>query len=266
MGAAEQEGVGLLEEHIESTRAEIAACLLEIDEITLQVNPQIESDYAVKIGCLETDLLRCQIEARRAKRRLALVQAQANRGEDITEGIIEEQLDQEFSVWQLRLQQAVDDYLAKAERRAGSRMLSPADSREMKRLHRELIKRLHPDVRPDLGGEGLRYFEIAQKAFEAGDLQLLRSVEAATMYMARKPDELNTPEELIAECALVEAQLQVVWERLDALKHSLPYTLMEKLANPVWVQKTVEGLKAQIKQQEEAREAYDRRISELKGE
>ena len=55
-------------QQIEDVRQEITSVLLEIDQITLQTNPQIEADYAVKIGCLENELLQAQIAARRAKR------------------------------------------------------------------------------------------------------------------------------------------------------------------------------------------------------
>ena len=65
---------------IVDARARIAELLLEIDHIVLQVNPQIEAEYATKIGYLENDLLKWQIAARRARRRHALAQARVNCG------------------------------------------------------------------------------------------------------------------------------------------------------------------------------------------
>ena len=43
---------------IAEARVRIAGLLLEIDDIVLQVNPQIEAEYATKIGYLENDLRR----------------------------------------------------------------------------------------------------------------------------------------------------------------------------------------------------------------
>ncbi len=64
-----------IEKEICEARARIADLLLEIDDIVLQQNPQIEAEYATKIGYLENDLLKWQIAARRSKRRLALARA-----------------------------------------------------------------------------------------------------------------------------------------------------------------------------------------------
>jgi len=42
-----------MSKNISEARARIADLLLEIDDIILQVNPQIEAEYATKIGYLE---------------------------------------------------------------------------------------------------------------------------------------------------------------------------------------------------------------------
>ena len=60
---------------IEEARARVADLLLEIDYIVLQANPQIEAEYATKVGYLENDLLKWQIAARRARRRPSRSQA-----------------------------------------------------------------------------------------------------------------------------------------------------------------------------------------------
>ncbi len=44
-----------LAQDIESVRQQITDALMEIDHINLQVNPQIEADYAIRIGCYEFD-------------------------------------------------------------------------------------------------------------------------------------------------------------------------------------------------------------------
>ena len=75
-------GKGGVMEHVQATileqiseaRGRIADMLLEIDDIVLQVNPQIQADYATKIGYLENDLLKWQIAARRSRRRFALAE------------------------------------------------------------------------------------------------------------------------------------------------------------------------------------------------
>lgn len=249
---------------IEEVRAQIADALLEIDQILLQTNPQIEADYAVKIGCYENELLQAQIAARRAKRKLALAQARANRGQAVDTTELEAQLDEEFEAWEAQLELQVNAYLQKLEDRIGSRPLGPADTKELRRLHRELVKRLHPDLHPAQTAEETRLFAVAQGAFEQGDLDALRSVEAATRYLAgADASNEGTPDALYAEYELLCAQLRITQERLEKLKGSVPYTLGEKLSNATWVHRRVEELKTQTAEQEEVGKAYVQKYREL---
>ena len=158
-------------EEVSKARARIAELLLEIDDIVLQVNPHIEAEYATKIGYLENDLLKWQITARRARRRFALAQARANSGMKFEADEFEAQLDEELAEWERLLAKSVEAFLEAAERTAGSRPMSPSDSRELKRLHRVLIKRLHPDLHPGQSIEATRFFMVAQAAYENGDLE-----------------------------------------------------------------------------------------------
>ena len=255
---------GQLQEQLEQVRKEITETLLEIDLIELQLNPQIEADYAVKIGCLENELLQAQIAARRAKRKLALAQARVNQGEIIAEEEIEDILDEEFEEWEAQLALQVENYLKQLERRANSRPLNPVEVKELRSLHRELVKRLHPDLHPMQTEEEMRLFAVVQAAFKSGDLETLRSVEMTTKYLAKdETHEHDSLEELNAEYELLSAQLRVIQERLDALKNSNPYLLRDKLASATWVHERSEALKAEIAEQGQAKKAYMDKLQEL---
>lgn len=249
---------------IASARARIADLFLEIDDITLQVNPRLEAEYATKIGYLENDLLKWQIAARRAKRRYSLAQARANVGEPFASDEFEAQLDQELAEWEGLLDQSVKAFLAAAERMSAAQPMSPADSRELKRLHRELIKRLHPDLHPGQSEDDKRFFAVAQAAYERGDLDLLRSVSVACEGAGADHDDSRLSEnEAAAELELVLAHERVISERLSKLKASNPYALKEKLEDGAWVIGRTSELKRQIEEQKQAERAYRERFRAL---
>ena len=253
-------------EQIAEGRARIAELLLEIDDIVLQINPHIEAEYATKIGYLENDLLKWQIAARRARRRYALAQARANSGEAFAADEFEAQLDEELAEWESLLARNVDAFLAAAERMSSSKPLSPSESRELKQLHRELIKRLHPDLHPGQPEEAARFFMVAQAAYENGDLQVLRSVAVATEGMGDEAGGTRlTEDEEAAELELVFAHERVVEQQLEELKSSNPYALGARLADGEWVVRRTSGLKAQIEEQKAAAQAYDERFRKLVG-
>ena len=254
-------------QEISQARGRIADMLLEIDDIVLQINPQIEASYATKIGYLENDLLKWQIAARRARRRFALAQARVNSGEAFAADQFEGQLDEELAQWESMLASSVEAFLQAVERVSSSKPLSPSDSRELKQLHRDLIKRLHPDLHPGQSDEAARFFMVAQAAFERGDVQVLRSVAVATEGMQDGDEHFDagnlSPDEASAELELVLAHERVVASRLDDLKHSNPYALKEKLEDGAWVIGRVSELKDQIEEQKSAARAYDERFDEL---
>ena len=252
-------------QQIEEVHSSIAELLFEIDFIVLQVNPQIEADYFIKIGCLENELLRAQIAARRAQRKVTLAQARVNSRMGIDETSLEATLDHEFEMWQQQLASRIENYLFMLEQHNGKRAMSPADEREFKALHRKLVKRLHPDLNHAQDSDAIRFFLIAQAAFEVGDIETLKSVDVATQYMTQLAvDENWTEDELNAEYELALAQLRITQERLDELKSQNPYAMGKKLDDPVWVCARTKVLQELIQEQEQVRALYEQRFIELK--
>lgn len=253
-----------IKERLDEVRQRVIEALLEIDNINLQVNPHILARYAKAVGYLENDLYKWQLRARRAKRRFALAQAQANRGEGIVGKAIEATLDDEFAEWEARLSARMTEQLELLEMIGTSRALSPSEARELKLLHRRLIKRLHPDLHPNLPDEAHRFFLIAQAAYESGDVSAMRAVDTATSDYERDDDGGGLAEgELEIELAMAEAQLNIVAERLESLKASRPYILAELLDDPARLSKRKRELEAEIERQREALSAYEAKTAEL---
>lgn len=255
-------------ETIETLKAEIAEVLLEIDHINLQVNPHIVAEYRVKIGCWENELLRAQIAARRARRKCELAQAAANKREVVDEALCNQILDAEFTQWEQVLAQQVEQLRTALELRANAVPLSATEARELKSLHRTLVKRLHPDTHPSQTEEASSFFALAQRAYEFGDLDMLRAVEAATSsYDQAESDAANKSEtELYLEIDLLEAQLGHNKKQLAALKAQNPYALGAKIFDDEWVNNTVASLKASIEEQKAIASDYEKRFAALREE
>lgn len=264
LDAAVPNTVSELAQKNEEVRATITETLLEIDHIVLQVNPQIESTYALKIGCFENELAQAQLAARRAKRRYTLAMARTNVGKQIDTAELDAILDEEFVVWEKLLAQQLEDYVQKMERRMASAPLNPADAKEIRSLHRELVKRLHSDLHPNQTDEEARMFAMVQDAYEKGDLETLRSLESATAYLVQeKTLTVKSYEVLYAEYELLCAQLRVTQDRLEFLKSTEPYTFKELLEDANWVHRRTTELKKEIEVQQAVKASYDQRFKEL---
>ncbi len=90
--------IEVLCEKVGILKKSIAKAILEFDHIRLQINPQIEAEYALKIGCYENELLMSEIAARREKIRWTLLLAAVNSGQEPNMIHIEEKLSHELLV------------------------------------------------------------------------------------------------------------------------------------------------------------------------
>ena len=237
------ENTATLAEQVRQAKQDILTVLFEIDHITLQENPRIEADYAVKIGYLENEVLEARIAMRRAQRKVTLARAQANNGLAVDESGIEKQLDTELEDWYNKLSAAVANYYQQVEARCSLVPLSPADSEELKRLFRQLAKRLHPDINPNQTDEEAALFALAQMAYQAGDLNTLRSLVSTLGPGTDEPDPTDELQ-LSALLTVLQAQLQVHEADLAAVKEAFPYCFKEKLADPQWVANKAQELQA----------------------
>lgn len=139
---------GLLADEVALLREELARLLAEEYDLFHLTRPHLLALYQQKIGAWEVQCLHVQIQAGRARRKLELAQAAINQGRQPDWQEIEGHLDLEFLAWQQQLQEATERLNAGNHRM--KHLLPDAESRELKKLYVVLVKKLHPDVNPDL--------------------------------------------------------------------------------------------------------------------
>ena len=251
---------------LREVRADILDIVTAIEDIRLQQFPQIYNDYAIKIGCWEKELLEAEVAARRSKRRYALMQAQVNQGNAPQYENIETQLDEEFADWTERAEEAQAAYEQALAWHLARVPMAPADTEELHKLYRTLMKRLHPDVHVGEDEKRAEYFALAQNAYRDGDLKVLRSLETATRRFDPKDDlegEDNT-NALATELELQEVERSAMQKQLEELENSEDMQLGKLLQDPDWVTARTEELKAAVEQWESVQREYDARVARLK--
>ena len=124
-----QNAAAALRAEIKRIRSQIVDIVVEIDHVRLQEIPNIQAEYAVRIGGWEANLMQAELACRRAKRKLTLAQAKVNDGLVPDDVALEEQLDEELSEWNERVVRAVEAQLKSLVLISGSRATSRARSR-----------------------------------------------------------------------------------------------------------------------------------------
>ncbi len=224
-------------------REELTALLAEAHDLVHTVKPNLLAIYQTRIGKWELDLLRVRLEYARLKRQVELVQASLNVGEKPDLVAIEGQLELEFLQWQQRLAEAVGT-LEAAEKRL-KHLLSPEDSRELKKLYYALVKKLHPDVNPNLTPEQQRLWPRVQEAYEAADIQELRALTLLAEKNAAVAPPPKSLDRLRQNQQTLEKQIHATLKEMEQIQSQPPFTLQATLDDSGWVESRRRELEVQ---------------------
>jgi len=232
-----------LAEENELLREEFALLLTEVEHLINTVKPNLLALYQTKIGVWELRLLQAQFMVARLRRQIELAQAYINRGEKPDLIAIECQVEQEFQEWIKKLE-ATARRIQEAEERL-KHLLSPEDDRELKKLYYAIVKRLHPDVNPNVTDDQRRLWLRAQSAYEHGDLPELRALALLVEKNAPSPPSKSL-DDLRRDQQILEKQINTTLESVERIESQPPFTLHQQLNDENWLVARRQDIDAQI--------------------
>lgn len=249
----------------EMLRAELVQLVFEHAQLRCVIGPNLEAEYLLKVGRCEYELLCTQLEVRRLRRTVSLLQAAINRNEVISVPEVEARLAVEYADWEAQVQEMAAQLQAAGAHRAN--LMSEKESAELHRLYRSLARRLHPDVNPAAGAQERRLWQWAKDAYAAGNLADLRLLDA---IVGPGTGEVLTPadgESILAGWQQrydeLAAHVAAEWARLAALQSQFPFYLRPLLDDPVWVAEQRTRLQAELKEALGLRERYQQMVASL---
>lgn len=251
-----------LKETVERLRTELSMLMLERDELKYVICKNIENAYCLKLGALEYKAFELQCMALRLKRKVDMIQAHINRQEKIDVSLVEKKLDEEFAEYQRLLSEQIER-MNEAIERMKAEFLSEDDTRELKKLYRKIVKKLHPDVNPDVTEAQLRLLENAIEAYKNGDLNTLRMIGEMVGDMDSADLSKNSLSVLLEEKKRIEAMIKIIRDDIEDIKSKYPYTVKDIVEDPVKEQERRTELEEIIAQYETLIEFYKTRLDEM---
>lgn len=251
-------------EKVDRLRTELSMLLLERDELEFVICKNIESAYYLKLGTIEYKAYETECAALRLKRMVELVQARINRQEKVIIADVERVLDEEFAEYQRKLNRQIEK-MNEALERSRSRILTDAEAEELKKLYRSIVKRLHPDVNPNVTQAQLRLLTNAISTYKNGDLAAMRII-AAMVAEPVLPDRAREAMHMLTEeSRRLETMLSSVRVQIADIKSRFPYTVKDIVEDPQKEQQRREEIESALAQYQELIKKYKARLAEMLG-
>lgn len=216
--------------------------------------PYLTSLYLELIGRKLYEVYCLSLELSILKQRMTLLQAYVNRNEVPDVKAVDKIINVQFAEYQNRIEEeakklaAARDYLLKGS------LLSEEETKELRTIYFMIVKRLHPDVNPNLNEKDNELFIKAQAAYEMLDLDSLRLILISLDLDNPPPVEAYKLEEMVEKLTENVRELQ---SQIDKLNLEFPFILKEKLINEEWVKSELESAQKEI-------EAYKIEIEKYK--
>lgn len=243
-------------------REELTKLLVECSVLVQKVKPSLLALYQTKIGAWELKLLRVRSEAARNKRMLELAQAAMNQGKSPDWTEIEGVLELEFLEWTIKIREAMQT-LQDAESRA-ERLLSPEDSKQLKKLYYALVKQLHPDLNPELDENQRLLWLRAQEAYDHSDIEELKVLTVLTGENSPAVQAVSSLEQLRRNGESLRKHIMATLTRIEKIQKVPPFTLRENLQNQDWVDAQRVEIERQITEQQRLRDIFLERLEILR--
>ena len=250
-----------LQKEVSALEKELGKVILEQDEMVNAVKPNLEAEYQKIIGYKELECLENEITARRLKRQIELIQAAVNRQETIAIEKVEKQLDDEFREWYEKIDKQYQKVKEAQSRIEG--LMNDEDNEEFKKLYRQLVFKLHPDLNPNQSKDEKNLWNRVQLAYQSGDLEEMRSLiiilksKDGSVELPSSKDILEKRKTKLAE------QIQKIIGSLSDMEKEFPFTIAKNLSDKDWVSNKLEEIGERISHFEDKCREYNELLKVL---
>ncbi len=249
-------------EDIEKLNDTLVRLIVERDNLKFVVCKNIEAKYMAKLGDMEYRTYEAECLCRRLRRKAELIRIRKNRKEKIADDEIEATLDFEMEEYEEELRGKFDA-LATALERARVKPMAEKDANLHKRLYRDIMRALHPDLNPSASEKEQKLFLLAQEAYKSGDLEAMKIIHSVACHNMNAETAGDGSEDIEQEYERLLLSAENLKSEIKTIKQTHPYTLKKYLFNETKLAERKAQLKEELFNLQLAIEAYQEEIKLL---
>jgi hypothetical protein len=222
---------------------EFVRIYIEDQELQFIVAPNLRRLQMITTGTWELRRLEAGVKVKRLRRKIVMIQSHVQSGEAIRLDEIDRQIEAEFAEWEQRIRTLASE-VAAARQTLGN-LMNDADEAEFKNLHRELVKKFHPDLAGDAGPDAQAVWDRVRDAYCRHDLRELRALSLFAQSVAPAAKKLETAELLGVEQKRLRQLVGNSLRKIAEIQKHPPFTLEKLLADNVWVEQRRDEISAE---------------------
>ena len=235
---------------LQDARNHYIALVEEYNHLVNVVGKNLETEYMLKLGKKEHELFTCHVEILRIKREIAIFQAARNRGETVSVEEVDLVIEREFAEYKKQLEEQCKK-LQSAQEHFSAQKLTDEETKVFKKLYHDIVRKLHPDLNPDLPAGAAELWERVQMAYKANYWdELFLLADMADELLEGKIDfveSINTMEQIKEELAKITNKISDLEKQIADTSKRVPYSYASLLANPAEVMRKRKALDEEIK-------------------
>ena len=234
-------------ERIQELKKTLESLVFERDNLKFVVCENIKTAYMLSFGSLEYRLYKAYCKYLRLKRKRDMIQAKKNRQEKIKMEVIDKKVDE----------------INHALERSKAEVLSEEDAKLLKKLYKNIVKRLHPDINPLVTDGEKELFYNATEAYKDGDLASLQIIYDIVCSGDDKDGGDLTGKSLEDEVKRLEDLVEQVQRDIDLIRSTPPYSLSIYVEDEKKKAEKLRDLEKDLKSFEDAIDTQEECINEL---
>ena len=211
--------------------------------------PNIKARYMMFVGRLEYKVYELKVELRRWKRRRALRQAALNRGEKPDLAEIEATINKEFTEFLKQIDLRAKELKESAEL-FSAKKLSDEEYTAVRVAYLNAVKKLHPDLNPNLSKAAQGLWNEIQSAYAARDWEAVRLLASLADSVAAGDEDFSSAPDAVAAlreaCEKLEAKGRELTAETARIKDEVPFIYEEFLDDEEAVEERQNELKIDI--------------------
>ncbi|MDR2198078.1 MAG: hypothetical protein LBR53_01200 [Deltaproteobacteria bacterium] len=237
--------------------------LLEHDSLVYHICPSIKASYTVKLGIMECELFQLDMIAGMYKRKAELIQAKINAGLDVSLDEVDAVVNDEFESYAKKIED-LNAFVKESFDLESGDSLSPAEYAAIKSEYHSIVKKIHPDVFPNVTAKEKELFNLAVKAYQELDMTTLKAV-SVVIQNKNDIEDVDDPDNIYQEIEKLRKLMEKMAENILRVKQTFPYNKKELLDDENAMKNEKKKLKARIENKKKEVIYYKRKFENLLG-